>query len=474
MSVKTKTLCLSPPELPDAGSLRSQIESAIVFKVTGRVAAVAGESIELEGMTAPIGAICQIETNLGQRTRGRVIGFNGVRPVLAPLDTLELVTAGDSVRLLDNQQHLLVGDDLCGRILDALGEPIDGAPLSARLIRRKADQKPPTSLERSAIDQPFETGVRVIDGMLTCGKGQRLGVFAGSGVGKSTLLAMIANGCDADRVVIAMVGERGREVKEFVENVLGQNGMTRSVVVVATSDKPAAQRVAAAWTATSIAESFRDQGHHVLLLFDSITRFATAQRELGLAAGEPPTVRGYPPSVFQVLPRLVERTGRNASGAITAFYTVLVEGDDPNEPIADSLRGLLDGHLVLSRELAEAAIYPPIDVLQSISRLQPKLVDREMLDRVGAIRHHLSVYRKNADLISIGAYRKGADENLDAAVAIDEVFRKYVKQDWRDTVSISKSQEQLLRVIDTATEFSRPDSTPSLSKYDPIGTSVDL
>ena len=287
------------------------------------------------------------------------------------MERLNALSAGDSVRLVDTTVR--VGPS-CGRVIDAFGQPVDGKPLPRDLQIVDAEREPPHSMERPAIDAPLQTGIRAIDAMLTCGQGQRLGIFAGSGVGKSTLLGMLARGSDADRIVIGMVGERGREVQEFLERALGEVGFARSVVVVATSDRPAAQRVAAAWTATAIAEAFRDQGENVLLLIDSVTRFAMAQRELGLAAGEPPTPRGYPPSVFNLLPRLVERAGRTDRGSITAFYSVLVEGDDQNEPIADTLRGLLDGHIVLSRDLAAGAHWPPIDVLQSLSRLQPHLV----------------------------------------------------------------------------------------------------
>ena len=441
---------LSIPNLPNMLPVREQINDAVVFRITGSVAAVTGDVVELNGIAAPLGAICEISTMSGRQVRGRVIGFRGVRPLLAPLDSLESVAAGDCVVLLENHQSLPVGDSLCGRVVDALGEPIDGVPLPLDLPRARAEQNAPLSLDRPPVDRPFQTGVRVIDGMLTCGCGQRLGIFAGSGVGKSTLLGMIAKVCKADRIVIGMVGERGREVKEFLESILGAKGMERSVVVVATSDKPAAQRVSAAWTATSIAESFRDQGHHVLLLIDSVTRFATAQRELGLAAGEPPTTRCYPPSVFQSLPKLVERAGCSQKGMITAFYTVLVEGDDPHEPIADALRGLLDGHLVLSRDLAEEAIYPPVDVLQSISRLQPRLVSRDVLDAVTMIRRCLADHRKNADLISIGAYKTGSNHQIDEAIEMNNRFREYLSQDWMTETTLVEAQTSLKQLVDSS------------------------
>lgn len=441
---------INPPALPDLPSVEQMIDSAVVFQVRGRVAAVAGESIEIEGMTAPLGAICQVQSCDGVRTRGRVIGFHGVRPVLAPLERLGALSAGDPVRLLDVGLRLRVGPSLCGRVIDAFGQPLDGKPLPQDLVTVDADRNPPESLDRPPIDTPLETGVQAIDAMLTCGQGQRLGIFAGSGVGKSTLLGMLARGSSADRIVIGLVGERGREVKEFLHHCLGDAGFARSVVVVATSDRPAAQRVAAAWTATAIAEAYRDEGHNVLLLLDSVTRFAMAQRELGLAAGEPPTTRGYPPSVFNMLPRLVERSGRTGKGSITAFYTVLVEGDDNNEPVADTLRGLLDGHIMLSRALAEESHFPPIDVLQSLSRLQPQLVSRETAQAVAAARQHLSEYRRHADLIAIGAYRAGTDPRIDAAIAMRDPLRQFLIQDSQQITKLNDSQQALFRLVRSA------------------------
>jgi flagellum-specific ATP synthase len=438
---------LDPPPLPDLASTERRIRDAIRFEVRGRVAGVAGESIEIEGMTAPLGAICELRSGDGVATRGRVIGFHGVRPVLAPLERLGALSAGDPVRLLDSALRLRVGDSLCGRVIDAFGQPLDGRPLPEDLITVDADRDPPESLDRPPIDTPLETGVQAIDALLTCGQGQRLGIFAGSGVGKSTLLGMLARGSAADRIVIGLVGERGREVQEFISHCLGESGFARSVVVVATSDRPAAQRVSAAWTATAIAESYRDAGQNVLLLIDSVTRFALAQRELGLAAGEPPTTRGYPPSVFNLLPRLVERSGRSGSGSITAFYTVLVEGDDHNEPVADALRGLLDGHLVLSRSLAEESHWPPIDVLQSLSRLQPQLVAPEVYQAVAVARQHLSEYRRHADLISIGAYRAGSDPRIDAAIAFRDPLRRFLVQDARTMTRLPQSQNDLVRLL---------------------------
>ncbi len=435
------------PLLPEPDAVGQQIAAAMTMRVTGRVAAVAGETIELEGMAAPVGAICELQPHGGRPCRARVIGFRGVRPVLAPLERVAGIAAGDVVRLTASSMKVRVGTSLCGRVVDAFGLPLDDQPLPDDLMLVDVDRQPPESLERPPIDKPLQTGVRAIDAMLTCGVGQRLGIFAGSGVGKTTLLGMLARGSTADRIVIGMVGERGREVQEFITRCLGEEGLRRTVVVVATSDRPAAQRVGAAWTATAIAESFRDQGHDVLLLLDSVTRFAFAQRELGLAAGEPPTTRGYPPSVFNQLPRLVERAGRTRQGSITAFYTVLVEGDDPNEPIADTLRGLLDGHLALSRTLASEAHWPPIDLLESLSRAQPQLVAPEVAAAAATARKHLSEFRQHHDLISIGAYRRGTDPNVDAAIAMREPLRDLLTQTAEQSATLDQAQAELVTLI---------------------------
>jgi flagellum-specific ATP synthase len=444
-------LKLNKPKLMSWQTATDRIAKTWMMDVTGQVASVSGDCIEVRGMTAPVGAICELRGANGQRCFARVIGFRNVHPVLSPMERIDRLAAGDSVRLADLSLKLRVGPALCGRVIDAFGAPIDGKPLPEDLRVVNADSSPPDSLDRPPIDKALETGVRAIDTMLTCGVGQRLGIFAGSGVGKSTLLGMIARGAKADRVVIGMVGERGREVQEFIQRSLGEKGLAKSVVVVATSDRPAAQRLSAAWTATAIAESFRDEGKNVLLLIDSVTRFALAQRELGLAAGEPPTTRGYPPSVFNTMPRLVERAGRTSRGSITAFYTVLVEGDDNNEPVADTLRGLLDGHIVLSRALAAEAHWPPIDVLESLSRLQPHLVTPEVSAVVSEARRHLSEYRKNSDLISIGAYRAGSDARVDRAIAMRDPLREFLCQRSDDFTPMSDSQNRLKMALASQT-----------------------
>ncbi len=449
-------LTLKLPRLPNPKATAAALERMVMFQVRGRVAAVTGDAVTVQGMTAPLGAICELQPPGAPATLARVIGFDDTRPILAPMEPITRLAAGDRVRLLSLSMTLRVGASLCGRIIDAFGRPIDGRPLSEDLTRVDVSHRSPDSLARPPIDQPLQTGVRAIDAMLTCGIGQRLGIFAGSGVGKSTLLGMITRGTNADRVVIAMVGERGREVGEFIQRTLGEEGLKKSVVVVATSDKPAAQRISAAWTATSIAEQFRDEGHNVLLLVDSVTRFAMAQRELGLAAGEPPTTRGYPPSVFNLLPQLVERAGRTQKGSITAFYTVLVEGDDNNEPIADTVRGLLDGHIVLNRKLAHRGHFPPIDIPQSISRLQNHLVTPDVAAAVLKVREQMVQYESSEDLISIGAYRRGSDPRVDMAIAMRDPINLVLRQHSDEQTPLAESQSLIMSIAKATTPAATP------------------
>ncbi len=456
---------LSPPRLPDADATKAALRTMVPFQVRGRVAAVTGDAVTVQGLIAPLGAICELQPTDASPTLARVIGFDQSRPILAPLETITRLTAGDRVQLLAHAMPLRVGPALCGRVIDAFGRPMDGRPLAADLRRVDADHSAPDSLNRPPIDQPLQTGVRAIDALLTCGIGQRLGIFSGSGVGKSTLLGMLTRGTNADRIVIAMVGERGREVSEFIQRTLGSEGMKKSVVVVATSDKPAAQRLSAAWTATSIAEQFRDEGHNVLLLVDSVTRFAMAQRELGLAAGEPPTTRGYPPSVFNLLPQLVERAGRTEKGSITAFYTVLVEGDDHNEPIADAIRGLLDGHIVLNRRLAQGGHFPPIDIPQSVSRLQNHLVSPEVNAAVLKIREHMVQYEISEDLISIGAYRSGTDPRIDAAIAMRDPIGELLRQASDEQTPLIEAQQSIVRL---ATESNHAATAAHTQRRQPL------
>ncbi|WP_164102879.1 FliI/YscN family ATPase [Candidatus Laterigemmans baculatus] len=442
----TTSASVSSHRLPTAAALARSMAAGPLARIRGRVAGVAGGSIEVEGLSAAVGALCRVEASGGERYLAKVIGFRGDRPVLAMLDEARGLAAGDGVEVVTDGVTVAVGPSLCGRVIDALGRPLDRLPLPSGLTRTQVDGDAPSSLDRPTIREPLETGVRVIDSMLTCGIGQRLGIFAGSGVGKSSLLGMLARGSSADAIVIALVGERGREVREFMEEALGEEGLRRSVLVVATSDQPATMRLQAAWTATAVAESLRDQGKHVMLLIDSVTRFAMAQRELGLAAGEPPTTRGYPPSVFAMMPRLVERAGRTERGAITAFYSVLVEGDDTNEPIADTLRGLLDGHIVLSRRLAGQSHWPAIDLLESLSRLQPQLVSPEHRQAATTIRRWIAEYEKHADLIAIGAYRSGSNAELDKAIAMRGAIREFLTQQAEQRHPAKLTGQLLLRL----------------------------
>jgi len=438
---------LEPPSLPTPDVIRQRLGATCPLAVRGRVAAVLGGNVIVEGMTVPLGSILRIELARGRRCDAQVIGFQGTRPVLAPLGEEAAFAAGDVVTLVDQGLRIPVGFRLMGRVLDALGHPLDGDEVGRGATALAGDSRAPASWSRPPIDEPISTGVRAIDAMLTVGRGQRMGIFAGSGVGKSSLLGMLARGTEADAIVVAMVGERGREVRDFVERALGPDGMARCVLVVATSDQPAALRVQAAWTASAIAESMRDEGGHVLLLVDSITRMAMAQRELSLAAGEPVTSRGYTPGVFAALPRLVERAGRSETGSITGFYSVLVEGDDLNEPIADTMRGLLDGHIVLSRSLAEEAHWPAIDILESVSRLQPHLVRPEVAEAAESLRRDLAEYRRHADLISIGAYRAGSQPSVDRAIAIRDAARGLLRQRGDQRFTLDAAQQDLLSLV---------------------------
>ncbi len=414
--------------------------------VEGRVARLVGTTAAVAGFPAPVGATAEICRQACEPLAAEVVGFRDELTLLYPLGDMTGVRHGDRVRLRHTNHWVPVGGELLGRVVSALGRPIDGGPALRLAERVPLRRRPPNPVERPRIDVPLSTGVRAIDGLLTCGKGQRIGIFSGSGVGKSVLLGMMARYTAADVNVIALIGERGREVNEFIERDLGPHGLARSVVVVATSDEPALVRMRAAVTATAIAEYFRDAGRDVLLLMDSVTRFALAGREIGLAAGEPPTTRGYPPSVFAVLPKLVERAGRSRQGTITGFYSVLVEGDDPNEPVADSVRGLLDGHLWLSRKLASRGHYPAIDVLESISRLMTDVAPPQQVAAATAVRQLLSAYDEHEDLISIGAYRQGSSPAVDLAIAARDEIRRFLEQKVADASSVELARAALLQM----------------------------
>lgn len=406
--------------------LPTYLDGATLTGLTGSVSQTVGLTAAVADFPAPIGALVSIQRQagggMGTEIEAEVVGFRDKQTLVMPLSNLEGIRRGSPVRLIRSTRTVRVGEGLLGRVVDARGQCIDGRPQPMLYERRSLAGDLISPTQRPPINTALATGVKAIDGLLTCGQGQRLGIFAGSGVGKSVLLGTMCRYTDADVSVIAMIGERGREVNEFVQRQLGPEGLARSVVIAATSNEPALLRVQAAYVATAIAEYFRDTGKNVLLVMDSVTRFALAQREIGLSAGEPPTTRGYPPSVFALLPRLVERAGRTTCGSITAFYSVLVEGDDENEPIADTMRGLLDGHVWLSRRLAERGHYPAIDVLSSISRLMNEISTPVGQQSARVLRQMLAVLDDNQDLLSIGAYRQGTNRELDVAVAMkDEI-----------------------------------------------------
>jgi flagellum-specific ATP synthase len=428
--------------------LRSQVRHVPPVQRVGTVTGVAGLIIESDGPNVGLGELCQIRsTRADFSVRAEVVGFREHRVLLMPLGDMAGLHVGCEVAASERPPMPVVGPQMLGRVLDALGRPFDGLGLLP--VMRKSDHPaaPPHPLRRQRIRDAFVTGVRAIDAFIPFGRGQRLGLFAGSGVGKSTLMGMIAQKSEADVVVVALVGERGREVREFIEKDLGPEGMKRAIVVVATSDTPAPLRLRAAFTATAIAEAWRDAGKNVLFMMDSVTRFAMAQREIGLAIGEPPATRGYTPSVFALLPRLLERAGTGEQGAITALYTVLVEGDDMNEPVADAVRGILDGHIVLSRALAHFNHYPAIDVLESVSRLTRDVCTPQEIAHAGKAREHLALYRKNEDLISIGAYQKGANPALDQAVGLHEPLRNFLRQTVEDTTPRAETFANLRTIL---------------------------
>lgn len=435
-----------PPPMPNFNRLRDVLNNTNPVRVSGRVTQVVGLTVEVVGLNCQIGEICEIKTSAKEPLRAEVIGFRDDRLLLMPLGVMEGIQPESVVRPVSRIFKTPVGMNLLGRVLDGLGQPIDGKGPLENSAWSFTSRAAPHPLERPAIEEPLVTGVRVIDGMLTCGKGQRLGIFAGSGVGKSTLLGAIARNSYSDISVIALIGERGREVREFLERDLGPEGLARSVVVVSTSDQPALVRLKAASVAMTIAEFFRDTGKDVTFLMDSVTRFAMAQREIGLSVGEPPASKGYPPSVFAMLPRLLERAGCSERGSITGFFTVLVEGDDFNEPICDAVRGILDGHIILSRALAARNHYPAIDVLNSVSRVMPALTTREHLGWAAAARKHLATYEKARDLVNIGAYVKGSDPEIDSALRVMPALEAFLQQG-KDEVS---AFEDTLHLLDAA------------------------
>jgi flagellum-specific ATP synthase len=430
-------------------NITEQLEGLMPTALHGSVARTVGMTVSAAGFPAPVGAVAEIERETGAPLLAEVIGFRDELTLLFPFSEMGGVRRGNRVRLARTTRWLRVGQDMLGRVFNAQGIAVDQKPQPILDDRTVINGEPPHPCTRPRIHEPLSTGIRAMDGLLTCGRGQRMGIFAGSGVGKSILLGMMARYTNADVNVIALIGERGREVNEFIERDLGPEGLARSVVVVATSNEPAILRTQAAMTATAIAEYFRDRGKNVMLMMDSLTRFALAQREIGLAAGEPPTTRGFPPSVFAILPKLVERAGRSAKGSITAFYTVLVEADDPNEPIADTVRGLIDGHTWLSRRLAARTHYPAIDVLESLSRLMTEVVDADHRRAAQAVRELLAVYRDHEDLISIGAYRRGSNKKVDAAIDMQEELNRFLRQRIEERSGADDSRAGLLKLFES-------------------------
>jgi flagellum-specific ATP synthase len=429
---------------PDLRPYAEHLSRLVPGRRTGTIVEAIGLTVEVAGLGGTVGELVVLPA-AGGAVPAEIVGFRGARALLMPLGELNGLTAGAEVEALGRPLTVTVGDALLGRVLNGLGRPADGkGPVQGhrRVVGQGASPDP---LTRRPVDRPLPTGVRVIDGLLTCGSGQRIGIFAGSGVGKSTTLGMIARAA-ADVNVICLVGERGREVREFLERDLGEEGLARSIVVVATSDTPALVRIKACWVATAIAEAFRDEGKEVLLLMDSVTRLAMAQREVGLAAGEPPALRGYPPSVFAMIPRLLERTGCGEYGSITAFYTVLVEGDDLTEPVTDTARGTLDGHIVLSRALAGENHFPAVDVLNSISRVMPAIVPPEHLAAAGRLRAMLAAHHDARDLIAIGAYVAGTKPQVDEAVRHLPAIHAFLRQRPGETTAFEQTVQTLRQI----------------------------
>ncbi len=430
--------------VPDA--LRTSLVHAVGPRRSGRVTRLVGLRVEVEGIEAAVGDAVRI-FRAGGVLDAEVVAVQGSSLACMPLGSLTGIRYGDRAEALGRPLPLCVGPGLLGRVVDGLGRPIDDGPPLSQWEEVSVDGQPPHPLRRELVDRQLALGVRALDTLVPCGRGQRLGIFAGSGVGKSSLLSMIARGTEAQVSVLALVGERGREVNEFIQRDLGEAGLSRSVVVVATSDEPALVRIRAAFTATRIAEWFRDQGADVVLMMDSLTRFAMAQREVGLSAGEPPATRGYPPSVFSTLPKLLERAGAAETGSITGLYTVLVEGDDMNEPIADAARSILDGHIVLSRRLATAGHFPSIEVLDSISRVEPAITTPSRRAAARELRRLLAAHRDARDLIEIGAYVSGANPLVDRALAVLADIDRFLRQDVTTTVSADASWQALEQLV---------------------------
>ena len=437
-------------ELIDIGKYRSFIADTTLVKKSGKLKRIVGMILEGDGPAVAVGSICTIFPLSGKApVQAQVVGFQDNKTLLMPLGDILGVEPGSTIEVTEETPSFSVTPHLLGRIIDGLGNPLDGKGQIPLGIQYPLMGVPINPLERKRLSQPLDMGVRAINGLLTCAKGQRIGILAGTGVGKSVLLGMIARNTSADVNVIALIGERGREVKEFIDDNLGPEGLEKSVVVAATSDQPPPVRLRGAYIATTIAEYFRDQGKDVILIMDSVTRFALAQREIGLSTGEPPTTRGYTPSVFSSLPRLLERAGTSsAEGSITGLYTVLVEGDDINEPISDAIRAVIDGHIILSRDLAAHNHYPAIDVLNSVSRMMIKVVSDEHYGVTTKIKDLLATYKEAEDLINIGAYTPGSNEKIDQAIAKIDNINQYLRQGIQDAYDLDQSIENLKMIVE--------------------------
>lgn len=430
---------MTPAESIDLTPYLDDLKALELLRWRGVVTNVTGFVIESQGPSSAIGGFCEIHTSGGRIVRTQVAGFRNGRILSMPLEEVDGLEPGDPIYARSEDSRVPVGPGLLGRVLDGFGRFIDGGPPLEAVARYSLFASPPGPLEREHIDTPLVTGIRAIDTLLPCGLGQRIGIFGGSGVGKSTLLGAMSAQSSADVTVIALIGERNREVREFLEHELGPEGRKRSVVVVATSDRPAPLRVRACFVALAVAEYFRDQGKNVLLVMDSVTRLAMAQREIGLAAGEPPSQKGYTPSVFGILPKIFERAGAFQRGTITGFFTVLVEGDDMNEPIADAARSILDGHIVLSRRLGSSGHYPAIDVLSSISRVASNVASVEQLKAASKLREALSCYQAAEDLISLGAYASGSNPKLDASIRLRDRTLAFLRQGAHEKAELNDS-----------------------------------
>ncbi len=421
----------------------SQLATRPAWRWSGRVLEANGQTVEAEGLVCSVGECCEIVDRAGRRHLAEVVGFRGRHLLAMPLKDTQGIRYGDAVLAMGVTPGIAIGKEMEGRIFDALGAPLDDLPKPRLTQMWSLDGAVPHPMERVPIKEPLQTGLRVLDGMLTVGRGQRVGIFGGSGVGKSTLIGMMTRNTAADLTVVGLVGERGREVREFVEDSLGEEGRKRSVVLVSTSDQSPLLRMRAAAAATSVAEFYAAQGKHVLLVLDSLTRFAMAARELGLAAGEPPASKGYTPSVFARLAKLVERAGNFRNGSITAFYTVLMEGDDQQDPIVDAVRSLLDGHVVLSRSMATEGWYPPVNVLDSLSRLMPAVTGPEHRAQAFTVRRLLAAHARSEDLVRIGAYKPGTDEDLDRALRAMPSLRKFLEQRSDERTTMPETVAQL-------------------------------